>query len=96
MANVGIKNAWSLLEFAKLNGKMQIGQFADKETGETFKSCIFTKDNGARCFVSFSSNLGELTGAQIVAQKEDLRVVELNSGTYKLCKNNSAWEDVDL
>jgi hypothetical protein len=96
MANVGIKQAWSLLEFAKLNGKMQIGQFADKETGEVFKSCIFTKDTGARCFVSFSSNLGELTSTQIVAQKEDLRVVELNSGIFKLCKNNNSWEDVDL
>jgi hypothetical protein len=95
MANVGIKNAWSLLEFAR-NCKMQIGQFTDRETGEVFKSCIFTKADGARCFVSFSSNLGELTGAQIVAQKNDLRVVELNSGTFKLCKNNSTWEDVDL
>ena len=95
--NVGIKNSWSLLAFARMKGKMQVGSFANKETGDTFKSCIFTDNEGNRSFVAFSSKMGELTPAEIKAQKDDLQVVMLASGTYKLCKRGeNNWEDVDL
>ncbi len=96
--NVGIKNSWSLLAFAKSHGKMQVGEFANKETGETFKSCIFTNpEDQSRCFVAFSSKMGELTPAEIAAKKEELQVVELESGNYSLCKvGANAWEDVNL
>lgn len=96
--NVGIKNSWSLISFAKSHGKMQVGEFANKETGETFKSCIFTNpEDNSRCFVAFSSKMGELTPAQIAAQKDSLQVVELESGNFSLCKQGTnAWEDVEL
>ena len=95
--NVGIKNSWSLLAFARMKGKMQVGSFANKETGDTFKSCIFTDTNGNRSFVAFSSKMGELTPAQIVAMKDKLQVVELESGNYSLCRQgDNAWEDVNL
>jgi hypothetical protein len=97
MANVGIKDSWTLMAFARMKGKMQVGNFANSETGETFKSCVFTNTDGERCFVSFSSNLGELTPSQISAQKNDLQVVELVTGNYKLCKQGeNNWEDVVL
>ena len=98
MANVGIKNSWTLLAFAKTHGKMQVGTFANTQTGEEFRSCVFTDSEGDRCFVSFSSNLGELTPAQISARKNELQVVELNSGNYKLCAQGegNSWEDVEL
>ena len=98
MANVGIKNSWTLLAFAQSHGKMQVGTFANTQTGEEFKSCVFTESSGERCFVSFSSNLGELTPAQISAMKHELQVVELNSGNFKLCKQGegNTWEDVEL
>lgn len=97
MANVGIKQSWSLLAFAS-GKKMQVGSFVNSETGEQFKSCIFTeKSTGDRCFVAFSSNLGELTPAQISAMKHKLQVVELNSGNFSLCKQGQGtWEDVEL
>ena len=97
MANVGIKQGWSLLAFAS-GKKMQVGSFVNSETGEQFKSCIFTEQStGNRCFVAFSSNLGELTPAQISAMKHELQVVELNSGNFSLCKKGqSTWEDVEL
>ena len=97
MANVGIKQGWSLLAFAS-GKKMQVGSFVNSETGELFKSCIFTEQStGNRCFVAFSSNLGELTPAQISAMKHELQVVELNSGNFSLCKQGQgAWEDVEL
>lgn len=95
--NVGIKNSWSLLSFARAHGKMKVAPFINKETGEAFKSCAFVAFDGAVTLVAFSSNLGELTPQQIAAQKDSLQVVELESGTFKLCKQgNSSWEDVDL
>ena len=95
--NVGIKNSWSLLSFARAHGKMKVAPFVNKETGEPFKSCAFVDSDGATTLVAFSSNLGELTPQQISAQKNSLQVVKLESGTYKLCKQgNSSWEDVDL
>ena len=96
--NVGIKNSWSLLAFAKSHGKMQVGDFVNKETGEAFKSCIFTNpEDNSRCFVAFSSNMGEMSPREIAEQKDSLQVVELESGNYSLCKQGAnAWEDVEL
>lgn len=94
----GIKNSWSLISFAKAHGKMQLGSFVNKETGETFKSCVFTSPvDDSRVFVAFSSNLGELTTQEIKEQKDTLQVVELESGNYSLCHAGSnAWQDIDL
>lgn len=79
---------------------MQVGKFANTQTGEEFKSCIFTNpENGSLTFVAFASKLGELTPSQIKAQKDELQVVQLEGDKphYSLCKKgNSAWEDVDL
>ena len=96
--NVGIKNSYSLLAFAKSHGKMQVGEFVNKETGEAFKSCIFTNpEDNSRCFVAFSSKMGELTPREIAEQKDSLQVVELESGNFSLCKQGAnAWEDVEL
>lgn len=87
----------SLLAFAS-NKRMQVGNFVNSQDGSTFKSCVFTnKTTGDRQFVSFSSNLGELTPAEISAMKNQLQVVELDSGSFKLCKQGQeAWEDVAL
>lgn len=89
-----IINSWSLLTFAKNHGKMQLGTFKNAN-GEAFKSCIFSKGDD-KCFVGFSSKMGELSAQEIVAQKEQLNVVELDSHNFYLCRNNSSWEDVDL
>ena len=96
---VGIKNSWSLISFAKTHGKMKVAPFVNKETGECFKSCAFLDSEGEITLVAFSSKLGELTPAQIAAQKDDLQVVQLESGSFKLCKaghGHDTWEDVDL
>jgi hypothetical protein len=93
----GIKASWKLIAFAKSHGKMKVAPFVNKETGEAFKSCMFVNSDGeVTAKVNFSSQLGELTPQQIASQKDELWVVELKSGTYKLCKAGSTWEDVDL
>lgn len=95
--NVGITNSWSLLSFAKYHGRMKVAPFVNKETGECFKSCAFISNTGEITLVAFSSKLGELTPAEIAAQKDDLQVVQLESGSFKLCKaGHDTWEDVDL
>lgn len=96
--NVGVKNSWSLIDFARTHGKMKVtNELVNSNTGETFKSCAFVDSEGAVTLVGFSSNLGELTPAQIASQKDNLQVVELNSGSYKLCKSGAdSWETVDL
>ena len=95
--NVGIKNSWSLLAFARMKGKMQVGEFVNKETGDTFKSCIFTDGDNNRSFVAFSSKLGELTPRQIAEQKDNLQVVQLEAGNYSLCRQGeNSWVDVAL
>lgn len=92
-----IKNSWSLIAFAKEFGpKMQVGEFVNKETSEDFKSCIFTNGE-TRTFVAFSSKMGVLSPREIAANKNELQVVQLESGHYSLCKQGeNTWEDVDL
>ena len=92
-----IKNSWSLIAFAKEFGpKMQVGEFVNKETGEDFKSCIFTNGE-TRTFVAFSSKMGSLSPREIAAMKNELQVVQLESGHYSLCKQGeNTWKDVDL
>lgn len=102
--NKGIKNSWSLMSFAKEHGKPKTGNFSavDAETGEVrnFKSMIFVDPANERtvnCFVGFSSKLGELSDSEIVRRKDELQVVELESGSYKLCaQGENAWADLDL
>lgn len=96
-ANNNIKNSWPLLAFAKQFGpKMQVGEFVNKETGEDFKSCIFTNGE-TRTFVAFSSKMGVLSPREIAAKKNKLQVVQLESGHYSLCKQGeNTWEEVDL
>ena len=96
-SNIGIKNSWPLISFAKAHGRMKVAPFVNKETGECFKSCAFISKTGEITLVAFSSKLGELTPKEIAAQKDELQVVQLESGTYKLCKaGHDTWEDVDL
>lgn len=95
--DIGIKNSWSLVAFAKAHGRMKVAPFINKATGECFKSCAFLSSDGSITLVAFSSKLGELTPKEIAAQKDDLQVVQLESDTYKLCRaGHDTWEDVDL
>ena len=96
--NVGIKNSWTLKNFALSHGKMQLGTFVNGTTGESFRSCIFTNpSDNSRCFVAFSSKMGELSAREIAEQKDQLQVVELESGNFSLCKQDANnWEDVEL
>lgn len=92
-----IVNRWTLLAFAAAHGKMQTGTAKDKE-GVEFKSCSFTNPHtGARTYVGFSSNLGVLSAQEISRRKNELQVVQLETGGYRLCaQGQSTWDDVEL
>lgn len=91
-----ITNRTSLIMFAKTYGSLSMGTCTNKTTGEQFKKLCFTKDN-TPTYVGFSRNLGELTSAEIVAQKNNLQVVTLSSGSHILCKvGEGTWESIDL
>ena len=104
MQNQSIKNNWSLMAFARAHGQMKVGEFTNKQPdspnyGQKFKACVFVdpQDSTNTTFVAFSSKLGVLTPAQIVAQKNELQVIELESGSHILCRQGSySWDDVDL
>lgn len=98
MANVGIKNSWSLRDFRDARGTMKFaGPFTNPKTGEIFNSLAFVPPTGSVTLVGFSANLGELSPAQIKRQVDDLQVVELESGNFKLCKRGSdTWETIDF
>lgn len=95
-----IVNSWGLVAFARMKGKMQVGQFKNAE-GTEFKSCIFTAPDGTRTFVRFSQNLGEMSPSEIASQKADLQVVERvtddGDTRFILAKTGqNNWQDVDL
>lgn len=106
MANTSsnIKESWDLVAFATLHDKkMAIVECTNQETGEVFHACAFGADRDSRVFASFSRNLGELTSAEIVAQKDDLQVVEWNNPETKkhgfsLCKKGGSdkFQEVNL
>ena len=101
----GIKDSWSLMDFARKNGAPKRAILTNSETKEDFAALMFPTPqvlpNGEKrdfTMVAFSSNLGELSAAEIAARKEELQVVQLEeSGNYYLCvKGNGAWEDIAL
>ena len=93
-----VVQSWSLLDFAKTHGKMKrvpSSSHINSETGEEELSaayCVFVhptnKDEQGKpvitAIVAFSSELGELTAKEIGEQKDDLIVVEYESGNYSL------------
>lgn len=98
---MAIINAWNLVDFKNIHGKCRVGKFTTK-SGERFSAVTFGESPNW-VMVAFSSSLGELSPAEIVAQKDDLQVVlrdsqvEEGKTLYTLCrKGNVELEDVDL
>lgn len=78
---------WTLDEFTSEFGpKMQVKEYANGKTGDLFHSCVFTKGY-TRTFVAFSSKLGELTKKEILDMKDELIILRVQNGKYKLAKH---------
>lgn len=87
---------YPLLEFAKKFGpKMQVGEFTDSE-GKIFHKCRFINGN-TETWISFFSQMGELTASEIAQKKHELKVGKRPNGKYFLHDANvKPWQDVDL
>lgn len=78
---------WTLDEFTNEFGpKMQVKEFANSKTGDLFHSCVFTKGT-TRTFVAFSSKLGEHTKKELFDMKDELIIIKVQNGKYKLAKH---------
>ena len=80
---------WSLIDFARAHGKMQVGEFRNSITGDTYKSCIFTDKLGNTVYVSFYYRLGVLTPKQIKEKRKTLKVGLLKTNKFVLYEK---WE----
>lgn len=101
MSQVGIKNSWSFIEFVITFGPTLklTNTFINKQTLEEFKSLAVINKDGKVTLVGFSSNLGQLSQQEIIDKKDSLKVVELESGNYKLClegNSKDSWETINL
>lgn len=69
-----------------------------KETQEIVATSAVPKDKeSSYLMVGFSSNLGELSNAELQKQLDALQVCQLESGSFKLCKQGEGdWETVEL
>ena len=97
----GIVNSWSFVAFVRNNGgKAFVAPFVNKESGEMFNSIVVKSSNSRDekgIIVNFSSKMGELGLQELAREKDNLQVVQLESGTYKLCRvGESSWNEIDL
>jgi hypothetical protein len=88
---------WSLEDFSKKHGKMQLCQAPDKNNRESYLKCRFIKDKSNITYVFVSSRMQKTTKEEISQNKEKIRVGQLPNGKYVLYDFRwKDWEDVDL
>ena len=92
---VTVTKSWSLMAFAKEFGMPKLAECTDKKTGEKFNSLAFDK-NGDITFCHFSYSTEGMGVADIVANKDKLKVGLNSNGKYTLYKQDNAWETINL
>lgn len=90
-----VLKGWTLLSFARIHGRMQVGFFVDKKNGNLCRKCLFTNKDGIQTYVSFGLYLENITVEEIVASKNDLFVVQMESGRYLLHKKREVMAEQD-
>ena len=81
-------NLYSLVDFAKLHGKMQV-KTEQNSVENTISYCVFTNTNSKEIRVDFSNTTTGMTPTEISSNKEKLFVVQSFNKTYKLIKTIS-------
>ena len=81
--NSPVVNGWSFIAFCRTHGGYEQGQRTNKKTNEKFDTMQF--DDGVYVGYSSRSFSATPTKAEIIRDKDKLRVVQLESGNYKLC-----------
>ena len=88
---------WSIVEFAKKHGTMQICQAPDKNNRESYLKCRFIKDSGVTTYATVSSRMQHITASEISKSKDRIKIGLLPNGKYVLFDFRwKDWEDVNL
>lgn len=88
---------WSLVDFAKKHGKMQLGKFPAFNNRESFLMCRFVDCNNKYVYASVSSQMQGITVDEIREGKDRIRVGQLPNGKYVLYDFRfKSWEEVAL
>lgn len=91
------KHTWSVVEFAKLHGKMQLGKYPEYNNRESHQVCRFIGADGSYTYVIVSSRMQYITISEIEKQKDRIKVGQLYNGKYVLFDFRwKPWEDVEL
>lgn len=77
-------SSMSLMDFAKLHGKMQVKTMINPMTNEVHSYCVFINDQGHETRVMFSESLGVLSPQEISERKEQLIIVQQADGCFQL------------
>lgn len=99
--NNAIQNSWSLVAFAKAFNSVKEGE-CKNANGEKFPILAFTDANKETTLVGFSQKYqGERNFAGVVAQKNNLQVVEYEGlkgdQRFAICpKGENTWKECDL
>ena len=95
---VEIEKSWSLVSFAKINGKPKLAPCVNHDTGEEFTSLVFDKEDGSDltwCHFGYSTQ--GMSGREIVRNIDKLKVGLTTSGKYTLYQQGEgAWEELDI
>lgn len=102
MATTGIKNSYSLLAWCKgYQAKLVPAHVAINKDGKEFEApqsiALIDDDDKVHAFAAFSSNLEAMSAAELMAAAKDLNVVELESGTFKVCRpGEGSWQTLSF
>lgn len=92
-----IINSWSLVSFCQVNGNPKFATLKNKQSGNQFQALMF---NEGEKMVTFSNNMcqnGEDSFTYVMDNVQKLNVIQLESGSYKLCqRGNSAWKEMAI
>ena len=75
---------WSIVDFSKKNGKMQICKSPDKNNRESYLKCRFIDNKGTSTYVVVSSKLQNTTAEEISKDKDKIRIGQLPNNKYVL------------
>lgn len=76
--------SFTLTDFVRIHGKMQVKTVINTNTNETHSYCVFINEQGIETIVEFSKELGMLTARDIANKKDDLVVIQKIDGSFVL------------
>lgn len=88
---------WSIEDFSKKHGKMQICKAPDKNNRESYLKCRFVDTKNTILNVEVSQLLQNITSEEITKNKDKIRIGQTPSGNYILFDNRwKPWETINL